>query len=127
VPLDHGIRDEQKVTPPQLRGERHGNDVGELALGEVSDVVVLADDEALTAAVRPVVDTAVHLENDRPVCERELGVRVRDRDNRLRAVRSPMEESSSVRPDGDERDKVELLSKVLEGSLERMAVAGRDE
>ncbi len=88
APLHDRIGDEQQMAPPQLRSERDRNDVRQLGLREVADVVVFADDEALTIAIRARVDLAVDLENHGTLLEGELGVGVGNRDDRLRSRRA---------------------------------------
>ena len=118
APLDDRIRDEEQMAAAELRSERHGHDVREVALRQIPDVVVLADDEALAVAFGARIDSAVHLEDHRPLGQRELRVGVRDGDDRLGAVGRPVEELSSVRAERDERDDVDLFSALLERALE---------
>ena len=61
APFDDRVAEEEKVAPPQLRGEGDRYDVRELGLREIGDVVVLADDEALTPAIGSPIDVAVNL------------------------------------------------------------------
>ena len=107
--------------------KRHGDDVRQLALREVPDVVVLADDEALPVSIRPRIDPAVHLQDHGPLRQRELRVRVRDGDHGLRPVRRSMQELAPVRAERDEGDDVHFFAAILERALERTAVGGRDE
>ena len=105
----------------------HRHDARQVALGEIPDVVVLADDEALLAAIGAGIDPAVHLQDHRPLCKRQLRVRVRDGDHGLRPVRRSMQELPPVRAERDERDDVHFLAALLECALERAAVGGGDE
>src|SRR5919202_3583821 len=96
----------------KLRAERHRHDARDLGLGEVLDVVVLGDDEALPLAlVRALADLTVELEDDRAALERQLGrVRVRNFDQRSGSVRREVAELAPIPPGGEVRDNVELLA-----------------
>ena len=127
APLDDRVGDEQQMAAAELRRERYRKDVREFALSQIADVVVLADDEALSAALSVQVDPAVHLEDDGPVREREVGVRVRNRDHGLGAVWRAVHELAAVRPSRHERDHVCILAGLLEGALHGVPVARGDD
>ena len=111
------------MAAPQLRGERHGHDGGELGVAEVVDVVVLGDDEALPFPLGKRVDGAVQLEQDRPALERELGrIGVRNVDRLRRLSGRAVPEAAALRPCRDVGDDVDFLAGLLEGALEREVV-----
>ena len=86
----------------QARGERHRQRARDLGVGEVADVVVLGDDEALPPATVAAVEPAVELEDDRPLLERELRrIRVRDVDDGRAAVGADMAEAAAFAPRSD--------------------------
>src|SRR5947209_8069732 len=51
APLHYGVCDEEQMAAPELRGESYRHNVRKLGLGEIGDVVVLADNEALASPV----------------------------------------------------------------------------
>ena len=51
VPVAQAIAEEQEVALPQLRGQRHRHQVGQLGPRQVVDVVVFGDDVAVAIAV----------------------------------------------------------------------------
>ena len=114
------------MAPPQLGGQRDGNDRGELRPAEVVDVVVLGDHEALPLALRERVDGAVELQKNRSPLEGQLGrIGVGDVDRPRRVGGWPVPEAPSVRPGSDVRDDVDLLPFVLECALEGEVVVRR--
>ena len=127
APLDDRIRDEQQVAAPKLRRQRHGDDVRQLALREVSDVVVLADDEAFPTTVGAWIDPAMHLEDHGPLGKGELRVRVWNGHHGLRPVRRSMQELPPIRAERNERDDVHVLAALAECDFERAAIGGGDE
>ena len=74
----------------ELRRQRHRDDGGDVRAGEIVDVVVLGDDEALPFTLRPAVDLAVDLQDHRPLVERQARVRVREVDDGRRKGEPPV-------------------------------------
>ncbi len=106
--------------------ERDRHRCSDVRAPEVVDVVVLGDDEALPLALRKRIDRAVELQQHRAALERQLGcVRVGNIDRTRCLAGRAMPELPAVRPCGDIRDDVDLLTGVLERALEREVVASR--
>ena len=70
----------------------------------------------------------MQLEEDRPSIEAELGrIRVGDVDRARRLTGPPVPETSAVRARRDVGDDVELLTGLLERTLQRKVVVRRDD
>src|SRR6266516_6560234 len=115
------------MAPSKFRGEGHWNNVRKLGLGEIADVVVLADYEALAPPVGFQVDLAVDLQNHWPLGKRKFTVRVRDRDESLGPIGPAVHKPATVVADGDIRDNVYVFARLLEGPAQSPSVAGSDE
>ena len=63
APVEEPVAQEEEVGAPQLGGDRDGKASGDSALGEIRDVVVLADDEALELPCGRAIDLAVDLQD----------------------------------------------------------------
>ena len=88
APVVHRVAEEEEVTSAQASGELDRHRSGGVAAGQVVDVIVLADGEALPLARAAPVDVAVDLEQDASLVEREAGVRVRLVDHAWRRRRA---------------------------------------
>ena len=115
------------MAAPEPRRERDREDDGDLGLGEVVDVVVLADDEALPLALGPPVDAAVDLEDHRAALEREVGVGVRDVDERRVAVGGDVQELAAVPARARCRRRRRTPRRPPERALERVVEVRRDD
>ena len=112
----------------QLRRERHGNGARKVGLGEVVDVVVLGDDEALPLTFGSAVDLTVELQDHAAAFEREFGrIEVRQIDQRSVAAGIDMTELPARGPCRQVGDDVELLARRQERAFECEVVARGDE
>src|SRR5882724_4017521 len=128
VPVAHRVSEEEEVAAPQLGCECDGHRTRDVAPGEVVDVVILGDDEALPLALRAAIDLAVELENHGALLERQLGrVSIREVDQPACAVWADVTELAAIRTRGNVGDDVERLAGLEEGGFEPEVVARRHE
>ena len=123
APVVEPVTEEEEVAAAEPRREVDGQTPPSACLGEVVDVVVLADDEALTLAVGAGRPRRGSCRIDRPLLERyatyAFGTSIDARARRRPAV----QELPAVAPDREVRDDVERLASVVERALERAVVA----
>src|SRR5439155_14401570 len=120
APLLQRVAQEKEVASPEPRGERHGERTGNVGRGEVVEVVVFADDEALPLASGAAVDAAVDLEDHAPPLERDIRVRIRRLDDDRGPVGARVQELPLVSSDREVRDDVELAARRPERLLEEL-------
>ena len=110
APVVDRVAEEEQVAAPQTGRDLHGDRPGRLDAGEVVDVVVFADGEALELPRRPVVDMAVDLEQHAALLEREAGVGVRLLDDRRDSpLGLDVQELAAVPPGGEIRRRRRAL------------------